>query len=128
MHHGIDKHEGIAGFEMNFDGSRRKTFLLPMGLGQNLRMLEIGLVAAGNNHRAPITRPHIRQCEKNIDLGATKTPVDHAELVPDDPILTSRVHREKSSSPADRGKTFIDKQSFHIGVFLAAISLEAIDP
>ena len=131
VHESIDEHEGVTGLEMDFDCAGGLPFVLYPILvvaARDLGMIEIRLVAAGDDHCAAIAGADVGEGEEDIDLAAAEEPVHDAILVADDCVLATGVDGEETARAPDGGEAFVDEKSADVRVAFAAIAEQAIDP
>ena len=108
----IHKQQRIARLHIHLNGPghaiHRPVFPHPRAV--ELRVLEIRLVAARNQHRAPVARPDIRQRQQNIHLPAHKPPAAIAELIAVNGRVSPRMQSNGLARPPETRKIFVDKQ------------------
>ena len=75
-----------------------------------IRMREIGLVAAGDHHGGPVAGPDVRQGHQHVDLAALKTPVVKTELGPLAPRVAAGMQTDGFAGTTQVREIFIDKK------------------
>mgnify|MGYP001163813377 CR=1 FL=1 len=88
---------------------RRARFRRHLGLAE-FRVDDVGLVAAGYDHRRAIARANVVDRHQDVDLATMKPSVMIAELAAGDALMTAGMQADGLSGATDRGEILIDEQ------------------
>src|SRR5262249_19487485 len=119
----VDEKQHVAGFEVTFDRAldvvnRRRLAMLDLVLLE-VRMLEIGLVRAGDHHGRTVAGPDVLEGHKNVDLSPTELAVVEAELAALHRLVAAGVESNRLARAADVGKILVDEKRTMLGIEIA---------
>src|SRR5690606_3621671 len=108
----INEEQRITRFEMTFDGADDAVhgrLLVALLDRDGLRMPQVGLVAAGDDHGRAVARPDVVEGHEDVDLAAMELAGVVAELRADRPDVSARMEPLRAARAADRAEALVDE-------------------